>query len=236
VKQSGGGEEDAAVLNRINRELEESSEKLKAANLLLAEEERLGRTVHAETEKTRLMAQLENEIYGHVVRLNTMVEQLENVTNRPKAAARITLLLCYLKRRCNLFFREREAECFPLGELTVYLDELSEIAGYAGVNVLVTGETEADVTVRRATLYYDFFYNALHWATWQEGSRILARLGTEGGSTVLRLLSSEDARSFQMERSLFSAIALDGGAYAVKDLDEDTVGLSLSFPAGGEKG
>jgi DNA-binding CsgD family transcriptional regulator len=226
-----GGEEE--VINRINRELEESAAKLKAANNLLAEEEKVKRALHEEKEKTLLMAQLETEIYGHVIRLNTMIEQLENVTNKQKATVRITLLLCYLKRRCNLFFRERETAAFPAGELTVYMDELGEIAGYAGVKVLLTSEVRVELPIRRATLFYDFFYSVLYWATWQEGSHILARFGLEEEHTVLRLLPSGDAGSFQAEKGLLSAIALEGGGYTVKDLDEDTAGFCLTFPKGG---
>jgi hypothetical protein len=96
-------QEDISELNRLNRESEGTAEKLKTANRLLAEEEGFKRAIQDENEKARLMTQLEAEITVHVIRLNTMIEQLENMTNRPKATARVTLLLCYIKRRCNLF-------------------------------------------------------------------------------------------------------------------------------------
>ncbi|MDR1687908.1 MAG: ABC transporter substrate-binding protein [Clostridiales bacterium] len=94
--------EDITRLNRLHAQMKESVAKLKAANILLAEEEKLKRALQDENEKTRLMTQLEAEIAGHVIRLNTMAEQLENVNDRPKATARLTLLLCYIKRRLNV--------------------------------------------------------------------------------------------------------------------------------------
>jgi hypothetical protein len=226
-------QEDVSELNRLNRESEETAEKLKAANRLLAEEEGFKRAIQDENEKTRLMTQLEAEIAVHVIRLNTMIEQLENVTNRPKATARITLLLCYIKRRCNLFFREREAAAFPSGELAVYLDELAEIAGYSGVDVILASDPRDDISVRRATLLYDLFYSVLYWATWLAEARILADLSVGGGVAALRLLPSEDARSFSMDKALLAAIASEGGRYETKELDDDDVSLSLTFQGGG---
>jgi hypothetical protein len=142
------------------------------------------------------------------------------------------LLLSYVKRRCNLFFLEKESVALPADELTVYFDELAEIAGYAGVQTIVTSEIKGHLALRHATLLYDLFYNVTYWATWITTPRILVHLGFEEGGPVLRLLPSEDAHSFQMEAALEKAIELAGGTYVVKDLD-DAVGLSLSFFEGG---
>lgn len=226
-------QEDITGLNRLYSEIDASVSKLKTANAILTEEEKIKRAAQEENEKTQLMAQLEAEISVHTIKLSTMIEQIENAIDRPKATARITLLLCYVKRRCNLFFREREAELLPADELTVYLDELAEIAGYSGVKLIVTSELELPVSIRRATLFYDLFYNVIYWAAWLPETNILTHLGYETGTVTLRLLLPEDARSFRMEKGLKAAIAAVNGVYAVKDLD-DGCGISLSFPEGGE--
>jgi hypothetical protein len=90
-----------------------------------------------------------------------------------------------------------------------------------------------DISVRRATLLYDLFYSVLYWATWLADARILADLSVGGGMAVLRLLPSEDARSFRMEKSLLAAIVSEGGRYETKELDDDDVSLSLTFQGGG---
>jgi len=164
-----------------------------------------------------------------------MIEQLESNVYKEKATSRVLLLLCYIKRRCNLFFREKEGDTLPADELTVYFDELAEMAGYSGVRIIVTCELKKDIPVRHATLYYDLFYNVIYWTTWSEKTYILAMLGSDNGSNVLRLLPSEDARSFRMGRELLKAIADADGVFVVKELDDDAVGLSLSFPERGEK-
>ncbi|MDR1664913.1 MAG: hypothetical protein LBR83_08355 [Clostridiales bacterium] len=226
--------EDITGLNRLHKEVAESVAKQEAANRLLAEEEQLKRSIQDEKEKARLSAQLEKEIYSHTLRLNTMIERLEDPDNRPKAVARITLLLCYIKRRCNLFFLEEETDIFPSDKLALYLDELMEIAAYSGVKAIVTVEPGIDLSVRRATLLYDFFYSVAHWAASFEDCRLIARFGWEDGKVSLRILPSEDAGLFTMEPHLLSAIAVAGGAYSIKDLDDETAGVSLSFPEGGQ--
>ena len=222
-------QEDITALTKLNKEMEDSVNKLTAANMLLAEEEKTKQVIQSEIEKTRLMEQLETEISGFTIRLSTMIENLENNVDKEKATARITLLLCYIKRRCNLFFREKEGDTLPADELTVYFDELAEMAGYSGVRGIVTNEIKKDIPVRHATLYYDLFYNVIYWATWLSKSYILAILGSDNGSNALRLLPSEDARSFRMGRELQNAITNANGTFTLKELDDDAVGLSLSF-------
>lgn len=223
-------QEDITVLNRLNREINESIDKLKAANSLLMEEEKIKRILFQENERTQLMAQLEKEIAEHTARLNSMIEQFETARDKPKAKARIIMLLAYIKRRCNLFFRERELEALPAYELLVYLDEMAQIAGYAGIKIKVTGVLkDENISVRHTTLFYDFFYNVVYWATWLEKMSIIANLAKENGSTVLQILPSTDAYTFEMGKNLREAIALNGGSYEVKVLDDDDVGIALSF-------
>jgi len=227
-------QEDISGLNRLHAEIEESIAKQKTANALLAEEEAVRRAAQEEIEKTLLMEKLEAEIAGSIIRMSTMIDQLEGEADKAKATARISLLLCYIKRRCNLFFHERERDMLPADELTVYFDEIAEIAGFSDVKVLVTSMLSAGLPVRQATLLYDFFYSVIYWASWHSGPYMLAYLGIEDGRVMLRLLPSEDANSFQLENSLKKAICAAGGVFAVKDLD-DAVGLSLSFPEDGEE-
>jgi hypothetical protein len=162
-----------------------------------------------------------------------MIDRLENAPDRQKETARVAFLLSHVKRRCNLFFRERETGVLPADELMVYIYELAEIADYAGVRIAATNEFKTRLSVRRATLFYDFFYHVVDWVAQHNCSRIVAHLGSEHGNIVMRLLTSEDAGSFQMYETLSAAISSAGGTCVVKDLD-DAVGISLSFPEEGE--
>jgi hypothetical protein len=233
-------QEDIGGLNRLHKEMEESVSRLRAANAMLAEEEKIKRAINEENAKTRLMSQLEAEIAVHTAKLSAMIDRLESAPERAKErqkeTARIALLLCYVKRRCNLFFRERETENLPADELMVYIYELAEIADYTGVKVVVTNELKAQMSARRTTLFYDFFYYVADWAAQQDCHNIVVHLGSERENVVMRFLAPGDAGSFQASanKDFDAAVASAGGTCVVKDL-EDAVGLSLSFPEEGER-
>ena len=223
-------QEDITELNRMHKSIEESMSRLEAANAVLIEEEKIKRAIDAEYNRTLLMAQLEAEITRHTIRLATMIEQLDSMADRNKATDRIVLLLCYIKRRCNLFFLEKESELLSTNELMVYLDEMAEMIEFCDVKVVITSRLEKSIMVRYATLLYDFFYNIIYWATWLDGMNIPVHIGLEEGDIVLRLLMPEDVRSFMMDRTLENAILSAGGTYEFKALDEDAIGISISFP------
>ncbi|MDL2294830.1 hypothetical protein LJC60_09435 [Ruminococcaceae bacterium OttesenSCG-928-D13] len=226
-------QEDITALNRLQRETRESVRKLAAANAVLAEEEKIRRALDEEKAKAQLMAQLEAEIAVYSAQLADMMEELLEAEGEPEQVLQVALLLCCIKRRCNLFFRQQETDAFPADELTVYIDELAEIAGYGEGRVLVTSEITSDLPVRVATLFYDFFYAAIAWAARQKCPHLLVHLGPEGDAITMRLLPSADAHSFVLDAKLEASIIEMGGTWALKDLD-DAVGISLSFPKGGE--
>ncbi len=173
---------------------------------------------------------METEIARHTNRLAGMIERLRSVSIPQDETVRIALLLCYIKRRCNLFFRERETRKLPPEELGAYMEELSELSGHNGANIIITYEINQAMPVRRATLFYDFFYSVADWAS-KSAARILAHIGYESDSVTMRMTLGEEARSYRMEDELGAAIVSAGGNYAMKDLD-DAVGISLTFPRG----
>ena len=61
----------------------------------------------------------------HLEHMNDMIDGLERSNNKQRDIARITLLMCYIKRRCSLFFKEQEGGYGFVEESAVYIDELS---------------------------------------------------------------------------------------------------------------
>lgn len=227
-------QEDISNLNRLHGEAAESVRRLTAANELLAEEEKVSEALAEERAKLQLMVQLEKVIAPHLQRLSAMIEHLAAAQDQLAEVAPIALLLSYLKRRSNLFFREQETGALPADELTACFDELAGVADYAGVKIAFAGEITGTVVARWATLLYDLYYAVTDWASRRDSPYMLAYLGSDKGTVTLRLLPSGDARSFELKKGLADAIAAAGGAYLSKDLDGAT-GISLSFSAqGGE--
>ena len=219
-------QEDISALNRLRGEAEEAVRRLTAANAILAKDEKVKQAIAEEDAKNQLMEELEAEITGAMGKLSDMID------NRGSAAG-IVLLLCYIKRRCNLFFRARETHALPADELTMYIDELAEFAGHADVRVVSASQIKMPVDMRRATLLYDFFYSVADWAVAGGGNCILAFLGSAQRIITMRLQFSEDTRPFHAEEHLAEAIGEAGGTIEVKKLD-GAVGVNLSFPEGGE--
>ncbi len=250
-------QEDVSRLSRLQRELHESVEQLTAAHALLVEEEKIRRAAEEEKEKTLLLLHLEAEIAGALARLDVMVKELTYAPHKREAIALIVLQLAYIKRRCNLFFHEREDLKISTEALTLYLEELAELASYSSIRIVVTREGTGTLSVQQATLLYDFFHQLITWmieagtmanttseakdtvktgntveaasAPKVENFSIIAHLSCEEKLVALRLLVSKDIRAFLCEESLNAAFCSESASYQIKDLDDDTLGITLSL-------
>ena len=181
-----------------------------------------------------MSAQIEDEIAGHTAKLSLMVQQLENAAGQQNIVADIAMLVCFIKRRCNLFFREQEISTLPASELTGYLDELAEIASYSEKMIAVSCDVNETLSVRRATLFYDFFHAVIDWAAQQSSPHVMAHLRDRNGTVIMRLLPYTSPKDFTPDKKLSEAIALAGGKYGVEDLDDATA-ISLTFPLEGDE-
>ena len=226
-------QEDITGLNRLHAEIVESVNKLSAANAMLAEDEKIKRILAEENEKERIMTQLEAEIAGHTEKLSAMARQMKSPADFPNKTAEIAILLCYVKRRCNLFFRERETRAILPGELTGYLDEMAGIAAYSDTKIIVSSDIKESLSVRHATLFYDFFYRVIEWAASQSCPHVMVHFREGNGNVIMRLLPYASPNSFTPDAGLLTAISSNGGVFAMKNLD-DAAAISLSFPQGGE--
>ncbi|HZK44594.1 MAG TPA: histidine kinase N-terminal 7TM domain-containing protein [Syntrophomonadaceae bacterium] len=224
--------EDVSKIQQLHREIKESLQMLTEANAMLAEEEKLKRYINEENAKKQLMDQLEAEIAANTEQLSTMIENLPYAEDRSRETTRIALLLCYLKRRCNLFFSEKETSTTTVDKLIAYIDELSEIVKYSNVEIATVNEIKGSLAIRHATLFYDFFYVIADLAVQTGCPYIIEYLASEAESITMRLLPSEDMGIVKLEPRLIAAIAAVNGNIVQKDL-EDTVGFSISFPKGG---
>ncbi len=227
-------QEDIRKLTQLQREIQASTQMLSEANAILAEEEKLKRSIIQKNAKKQLMEQLEAEIAGSIKRLSAMIENLpQHETGSPsKQIRRIALLLCYIKRRCNLFFREKEINSMAMDQLIVYMDELSEIAAYSQVQITIVHEIKGDLAIRQATLFFDIFFVAADLAVSTDCPYLIVQFETEEKFFTMRLLPSKNLGAFQPTPRLRAAIKTAKGNLVTKDL-EDTTGISISFPKDG---
>lgn len=225
--------EDVNKLYQLHKEVQESTEMLTEANAMLAEEEKLKRSINEEMAKEQLMEQLEAEIAESIKQLSTMIEELPKAENYSRDTTRIALLLCYIKRRCIMFFQEKETNIMDVDELIIYIDELSEMSENYNVQTATLNKIKENISIRYAILLYDFSYIIADLAVERNCSHIIQNLEIEGEYLIMRALTSGELGEFKIKSRFINAIEAVKGKIVIKDL-EDTIGISISFPKGGD--
>lgn len=226
-------QEDLSRLNRLRQEIQDVQFRLEAANGLLREEgEVKKRLLTAETNRT-LFEQLDQDMEHRIQTLGRLIESLSETDHPRSLTAYITLCLCHIKRRCNLFFLARQGEGLLGEELSVYLDELVELARYAGLQILIRYGQRGTLEIRSAALCYDFAFESISWALRENASPLVGQLEPEGACLVFRFIPGGDPGQWRFSEELVTAAAAMGGQIACKDLD-DAVGVCMMLPLGGE--
>ena len=226
-------QEDLSRLNRLRREIQNMQARLEAANALLREESEVKkRLLIAETNRT-LFEQLDRDMERRIESLIRLIETLPKAERSGNLTAYITLCLCHIKRRCNLFFLARQGERLFGDELVMYLDELTDLARYAGLKTLIRCGKTGTLEPRGAAVYYDFAFETISWALREEASPLMGYLEAEDGQLAFRFLPGGDPGKWQFSRELIAAASALGGQIVCKDLD-DAFGICLMIPLGGE--
>lgn len=226
-------QEDLSRINRLKREIQDVQDRLEAANRLLREEGEIKKRLMTVEANRSLFEQLDRDMEQRVASLTRLIKTLPK-TDKPKGlTAYITLCLCHIKRRCNLFFLARQGELLPGDELELYLDELAELARYAGLQTLIRcGQKEA-LEIRSAALCYDYAFETISWALKKTASPLMGYLESEGSDLVFRFLPGGDPTQWHFSEELITSVSAMGGQIACKDLD-DAFGICMRIPLGGE--
>lgn len=224
--------EDVSKLVQLQRAIHDSTKQLTKANAILMEEEKIKRAINEANEKKQLMDQLEAEIADGIAQLTMTIEALPTSKHHTLETTRIALLLCYLKRRCNLFFQEKEETTMSVEEIAQYIEELIEIANYSNVRVASQNKLSGRIEIRQGTLVYDFFYAVVDWAVQTGCPYIIEHLVNDGAGLTMRLLPAGDIEAFEPSPKLLTAIERAHGKIIRKDLEE-TISISLYFKKGG---
>ncbi|RHR11049.1 hypothetical protein DWX58_00885 [Pseudoflavonifractor sp. AF19-9AC] len=226
-------QEDLSQLNRLQKESQDMQTRLEAANALLREEGEVKKRLLAAEANRALFEQLDRDMERRIASLSHLIEALPEEARPGNLTAYITLCLCHIKRRCNLFFLARQGEPLPGDELGMYLDELAELARYGGLKTLLRCGQIGALKIRSAALCYDFAFETISWALREEASPLMGYLEKEGSQLAFRFLPGGNPGRWQFSRELTAAVSALGGQIVCKDLD-DAFGICLTLPFGGE--
>ena len=98
--------EDIHIIGELSREIAESVEQLKSANAILEKSMAVGRSLTLSKARLALFSELEKGIRRHLDELEEMLRHIPEKENRTEYLARVAVLVCYVKRKCHLFFLE----------------------------------------------------------------------------------------------------------------------------------
>ena len=118
-------------------------------------------------------------------------------------------------------------------ELSMYLDELAELACYGETQTLIRCGKNGEFGIRCAALCYDFAFETISWAMQEDASPVMGYLITEGNQLVFRFLPGGNPERWKYSEELTAAVSALGGQITCKDLD-DSVGVCMTMPLGGE--
>lgn len=228
-------QEDLSQLNSLQKEIQAVQVRLEAANALLREEGEVKKRLLTSEANRALFEQLDRDMERRIVSLVRLIETLPETGQSKGLTAYITLCLCHIKRRCNLFFLARQGEPLCGDELSIYLDELAELARYAGLQILIRCGETGPLEIRSAALCYDFAFETISWALRENASPLMGYLEPEDTQLAFRFLPGGDPGQWNFSKELVTAVSAVGGQIVCKDL-EDAIGICMMLPLGGEEG
>ena len=227
--------EDIRILGELSREIAESVEQIKAANVILEHSMTTGRNLTMSKARLSLFNELEKSIRRHLDELEEMLRHIPGKENRNEYLARVAVLVCYVKRKCHLFFLEQRTDTIKMSELAVYMDELSEFAAFAGFNCACTGKVSGKLPFRAATLIYDFHY-MMFCRLYEQGAKSLfLELEEENTCIVLRTMQSNQIPLPVLAKNTLAEIEAAGGGVTTEASEElESLGFCVTFTQGGD--
>jgi len=223
--------EDVYGVNILNREIAASLKNLQSANAILEREEIVGRNLAAAKAQVAIFAEMEKTIHRYTEDLLDMLHNIPGKEGRKEYLTRLAVLVCYIKRRCHLFFTQQNASHIELNDLAIYMDELAEFAQYAGINCRCDCAFSGRVPLMYVSLMYDFVHTMLDWLFEHSGKSMLIQITAENNAIGMLVMQSADISTFIPNSELLDEIETAGGSVSVNPImGLDSICFCLMFP------
>lgn len=148
---------EETALNRLNNELRETGEALKAENELIAAEN------EQKEKEAKLKAQSEiytkamSEIHGTQKKIFALLDKIESGNVGDEALAEVLILDAYVKRRTNFILTENTKNKVSRTELKLALEESARMLAYKNISATVHATLQYDLDYKKAMAVYDSF-------------------------------------------------------------------------------
>ncbi len=220
--------DDISKVNSLKADLLSMSSRLRISNALLEEKYKVDRL-----ERVRLRRELLENMEAEIKpKLKKMVDIMEDVREHSKpdtAMSEIIILLCYIKRRLNLFFRQKDADTISADEISAYIKELCDLAAYSKSKIAFVSDLEQAVNIEYVIVIYDFCYRLLEYSV-QKATSMLVRLSNYEKACYISAMLSGYALDLEINNQLKNKL---DEVSAVLDMEEQDgiCNISLSIPA-----
>ena len=226
--------EDIYSINALNREIEASMKSLRSANAILEKEETVGRNLAAAKAEIALFSGMETTIRRHTEELSALLRNIPALEGRKEYLTRVATMVCYIKRRCQLFFFEQRSSHSEAYALAVYMDELAEFAQYAGINCRCVCTFSGSAPVAHVSLMYDFVHAMLDWLFEHSGKSMLIQIAGENSGMAVALMQSSDISAFVPNAELLAEIKATHARVSIDQMEGlGSIGFHLAFPEEG---
>ncbi|MDO5738097.1 MAG: histidine kinase N-terminal 7TM domain-containing protein [Eubacteriales bacterium] len=211
-------EEDLTELNEQEEKIAKRVRELHTANRLLSSQQAIQDELSSLKHRRKLLEELDAQSQDVLHLLYERLDQLAWLENKEPVLKEIAILLCYLKRHSNFFFYGEKAD-IAAEELTVYMDELIEIAELSGTKILFFNNLKGTLPVAQATCFYEILYSLIAFAEGQlPNSKFIVQL--TDGPKLKMLLPRVEAVDYVLDEKIKKRLAKLGGDYRSWLLEE----------------
>lgn len=200
-------QEDLSAVHALQRGLAKTVTGLEKTNAVLRHEHRVLSDMEALAAKEKIQADLDALLGSRLAEIDSLLDNIgKNDKEDKNILARISLLLCYSKRRCHLMFWEKQFKSISSDELITYLSELGEQAKAVGVTCALIPAFRGDLKVDAAISCYSFLFNGL-WLALERGQReIICHLSAQDDLIFMQLMGDRPFHSTGLEKEMLDGL------------------------------
>ena len=219
---------DLSDLQRLNRELEETAQKLEARNAYLTEESRV------KAEKTEL--ETRNAIYDRITRIvRPQIDRINALLDQPEEAFHekmrmITVMSAYIKRRSNMELLAKN-DLLPLDELTMAVMETADTLRLCGIEAASAAKVQGTMPAGLVMAAYEQIERVIE-DSFSSLSGLMVSIKTERNTLTVRMLLT--AKTVTLSASSIPSPAPGCTQTQTVTKDGQDLLLLFTFSAGGE--
>lgn len=218
---------DLSDLNRLNRELDEATNRLETRNELLQHENEINEEREKSDAAIRIYDSISLIVRPKILKVQELLSVNSDDVDFRDRLAKSAVLNAYIKRRSNMELEAQKEGILPFKELVTAVSESLEYIKLTGIETYISASGKGNCTPWIITKAYSAFEEIVE-ITLGNAKYITVRLIYEKDITMRFLINGEAGDG------IFSEIKPDGWEFEYS-VDENDVDLVVRIKEGGEE-